>query len=392
MIHRVTIRNFKSLVDVTVDLGAVTVLIGRSGTGKTNFVEAIKLLRDLLTHRNAQVQREQKALLQSAADWGKLISITALEPSELHFGIEFTVPGIPALFCYELLLGSNAGQSRSPQQPLSLLFRRESLRVGKNDIFAVEGQKWVTPPDVIAAPQLSNQLVLGTITGLEEATAAYFALTQGIGCYAFPDTVLSVSTGGAYSDVGLRDDGANFVQSYGAIASDLRLRTNRLEMAAAMQQLDSSIKGIDLEMPSLQRVVVNHRFDHTILPLDLARESEGFRRFLAHLIALYQVPPKQTLIFEEPEKGIHPGALAVLADQFKACPEANRGQVILTTHSPELLNHFPPEDLRVVEIENYASRIGPVAEDQREAVRDQLLKPGELLTVELARVASTTNP
>jgi predicted ATPase len=79
------------------------------------------------------------------------------------------------------------------------------------------------------------------------------------------------------------------------------------------------------------------------------------------LIALYQAPSKQTLIFEEPEKGIHPGALAVLADQFKACPEAGRGQVILTTHSPGLLDSFDPDSLRVVKIENYLTQIGPAA-------------------------------
>ena len=51
MLKRVHVRNFKSLGDVTVDLEPVTVLIGRSGTGKTNFVEALRFLRDsLLAH------------------------------------------------------------------------------------------------------------------------------------------------------------------------------------------------------------------------------------------------------------------------------------------------------------------------------------------------------
>ena len=43
------------------------------------------------------------------------------------------------------------------------------------------------------------------------------------------------------------------------------------------------------------------------MPLDLTEESDGFRRFYAHLLALYQTPPKQTLVFEEPENGIYPG-------------------------------------------------------------------------------------
>jgi AAA15 family ATPase/GTPase len=36
MITRLRVQNFKSIIDVTVDLSAVTVLVGESGTGKSN--------------------------------------------------------------------------------------------------------------------------------------------------------------------------------------------------------------------------------------------------------------------------------------------------------------------------------------------------------------------
>ena len=52
MIKRIRICNFKSLGDVTVDLEPITALIGCSGTGKTNFVEALRFLRDFLRTRN----------------------------------------------------------------------------------------------------------------------------------------------------------------------------------------------------------------------------------------------------------------------------------------------------------------------------------------------------
>jgi hypothetical protein len=52
MIKQIRIENFRSLVNVTVDLDPLTVLIGRSGTGKSNFVEAIRFLRDSLNVRN----------------------------------------------------------------------------------------------------------------------------------------------------------------------------------------------------------------------------------------------------------------------------------------------------------------------------------------------------
>ena len=51
MIHQIRIQNFKSLRDVTVDLSPVTVFVGKSGTGKTNFASAIRFLRDYLGGR-----------------------------------------------------------------------------------------------------------------------------------------------------------------------------------------------------------------------------------------------------------------------------------------------------------------------------------------------------
>src|SRR5438309_9799155 len=52
MIKQIRIQNFRSIVNVTVDLDPLTVLIGRSGTGKSNFVQAIRFLRESLKVRN----------------------------------------------------------------------------------------------------------------------------------------------------------------------------------------------------------------------------------------------------------------------------------------------------------------------------------------------------
>ena len=109
-----------------------------------------------------------------------------------------------------------------------------------------------------------------------------------------------------------------------------------------------------------------------------------------HLLALYQTPPKQLLIFEEPENGVYPGALSNLAEEFNAASQAGRGQVLLTTQSPDLLDGFAPDQLRVVELDdNQMTRIGELAPDQSEALRAQLLEPGELLTVDSPRTAQT---
>jgi len=255
MIHRIRIQNFKSLRDVTVDLSPVTVFVGRSGTGKTNFASAIRFLRDYLAFGPQPNFPQQQHLFKCATD-----------PSgAIGFEVEFDVPGFTDRFVYAL--------------------------------------------------------------------------------------------------------------------------TPRKGIAATLRRINPTV--VSLELDSLrdpQKVIVAHRLKDKILPLELRQESDGFRRFYAHLLAVYQTPPKQTLVFEEPENGIYPGALELLADEFKAAPDAGRGQVLLTTHSPALLDQFSSEHIRVVELVDLETRIGPLAEEQREALSEELLHAGELLTVDPARL------
>ena len=70
----------------------------------------------------------------------------------------------------------------------------------------------------------------------------------------------------------------------------------------------------------------------------------------------------------------------------KAAPGAGRGQIILTTHSPRLLDHFSADQIRAVVLQGFQTRVGSVSREQREAIKEQLLDPGELLTVDPARI------
>ena len=54
------------------------------------------------------------------------------------------------------------------------------------------------------------------------------------------------------------------------------------------------------------------------------------------------------LLIEEPESGLHPRQLKVIADAIRSIANTHRGQVVLTTHSPLLLNHFAAEEVLLV--------------------------------------------
>ena len=191
--------------------------------------------------------------------------------------------------------------------------------------------------------------------------------------------------------LGLDDEATNYLDVLKGIVSNLHDLVPRKIIVGILQCVNPSVSTVELN--DVQRpvhIVVGHKIDGKTFPLRLSQESDGFRRFYAHLLALYQRPPKQTLIFEHPEDGIHPGALGLLADEFKAAPKKGRGQVILTTHSPKLLDHFDAEQIRVVELHAFETRIGFVSNEQKEAVQDKLLDAGELLTVDPARMQTET--
>ena len=379
MIKRVRICNFKSLGDVTVDLEPITVLIGRSGTGKTNFVEALRFLRDYLIFRN-----ELQAVHQACGGWERVLCATAAKPFNICFDLTFAAPGVSEDYNYRLLFQ----QPDNKQLPHRV---EEMLTLGGQLLFHTREQKWIQPPRIVQPPA-PDTLMLGAITGIQEITIAYLMLTSEIGCYDFPSTVLLQYQPAESGIEGLADNGGNSLQVFQTLVSNLTSLDHWRNIVASLRCLNRSVQSVDIRLPEKDAVIVSHSVGNQALVLDLAQESEGFRRFLAHLLALYQTPPKQTLIFEEPEKCIHPGALAALAGEFKLCVSKRGGQIILTTHSPELLDQFNAESIRVAEMIDSQTQIGPPASDQLESLKEHLLDPGELLTVDPARLITDPVP
>lgn len=362
MLSHVTIRNFKSL-DVDVTLDPVTVLVGMSGTGKTNFVEGLRFLRDFLRGT------------QSLGNVPSLRSATGSEQGIVHFAVTFDLPGYSGAFSYLLELSYRGGAAGH---------HKERLSVGDQVIYYQENGKWVMEPHVENKPP-PNNLVLTSLEGIHEVSVAHVLLTKGIACYDFPSDICKGDSKGDSLE-GLSDDATNYGYAFDAITGNLHRLNAWQDINRSLKSLNPSIQGVESKRSGKKRLVVSHDFDNRRLVFDISQESEGFRRFFSHLLALYQSPPKQVMVFEEPEKGIHPGALEALAAEIKSTPENGRGQVILTTHSPTLLDFFKPESLRVVEIRNGVTSIGTVDGKQLDAVRNQLLMPGELLTVDPARL------
>ncbi|MBX9791613.1 MAG: ATP-binding protein [Pirellulales bacterium] len=363
MLKRVRIKNYKSL-DVDVELDPITVLIGKSGTGKTNFVEALRFLRDSVRNGSNSV--------------GDVLSRTAIRPFDFLYEVTFGIAGRSSPFDYKLAyhLAAQAG----------LRLHEEYLAINQARVFHQIDGKMVVNTLGAGAPQ---SVVLATPIADRTAQQARAYLSKGIGCYNFAERLPMQDSERA---AGLTDQARNLPTALDVIKDDLDSPESYDRITQSLQKLNPTVKSWNTGTGG-SGVQIVHGFGGVELPMDLALESDGMRKFLACMAALYQRPPKQVIIIEEPENGIHPGALATLAEEFKACPEEGRGQVILTTHSPQFLDHFDIENIRLVEIDSQGvTRINRIADDQVEAIKDGLMSPGELFTVDEARSGAIIEP
>jgi predicted ATPase len=113
-------------------------------------------------------------------------------------------------------------------------------------------------------------------------------------------------------------------------------------------------------------------FDNPIL----ARyASDGTLKMLAYLLLLYDPTPPPFIGIEEPENFLHPRLLYGLAEECRAAAE--RGQLLVTTHSPFFINALRPEEVRVLYRDNNGYTQTIIAAEIQGV--DEFMKEGALL-------------
>ncbi len=260
--------------------------------------------------------------------------------------------------------------------PKSLLSDRSSLADGDTDFESGS----------LALPAIRRLLIPGSLDNDEYLNwrRALIDLYRGLGSlrfyHIFPNTIREPQKVG--SPYPLDEGGHN-------LASVLREMDKR--RPTAMERLKTALHSL---IPSVTDLRVVSAGGYLVTQLrhgrtsggglsawfDLTQESDGTVRLLGLLVALYQTPRLPLIGIEEPELTVHPGALMVLADLLQEA--TRRSQILVTTHSPDLIDRLPVENLKVVNSGQGITTVGPVSETQSEAVRRSLFSPGELHRME----------
>ena len=226
-----------------------------------------------------------------------------------------------------------------------------------------------------------DQLVLGQSRGLSRLAAPLERLVRDWRySEIYPNRLREPNS--PDKDKVLSEDGRNWA----SVIKTLR-RTVRGKDA-----LDRVFEAMKIVVPSFEDVAVSTvgsylvpRFKfsmgaHDKVEFDAVQLSDGTLRIFGILLALYQSPAPKLLVIEEPEQAVHPGVLGVLADAFREAAEST--QIIVTTHSPHFIDHFQPEQVRVVTLDAGLTKVSRVKQTQLEAVKRKLMSMQDFMLAE----------
>lgn len=364
MIKRIWAKNYRSLANIEVDLEPITVLVGQNGSGKSNFVDVFRFVYDAcrMGMDAAIVERHGMSALRRWSAKGR--------PYDVEIGLMVEDPAW--LAHYSFILGSERrGEYRVKRE----ICQVTSLTNHATSMYETSGGAMIRPPAGINPVISDRSLLLPLIATAEPYDALYEYLTSFAFYNIFPNTLTEPQR--PANPYPLDEHGSN-------LASTLR------EMQRARDPLLAQLRdSLQTVLPDVMDFQVSQVGGYLVTRLrhlmstddrasfELSQESDGTLRMLGILVALHQGAPRTLLTLEEPELTIHPGALRLLWDEIEAA--ANRSQIVITTHSPDLLDLCSAEKLRVVEKVNGATLIDPIEEKQKQAIQERLFAPGELL-------------
>jgi hypothetical protein len=149
-------------------------------------------------------------------------------------------------------------------------------------------------------------------------------------------------------DNDLAPDGSNLANVYATLP-----RTTRREIAERLCELVPVLTDIDNRpsqaMPGFHRLVFQDRWNENVW-YEPDEVSDGTMLLLAFLVVQHQEPPVDLLAVEEPERSLHPYLLGELVAMLRKMAHGEIGprpvQVVLSTHSAELLEYARPEEVR----------------------------------------------
>ena len=356
-INSLHLKNILSFKDTKLDLQPLNVIIGPNGSGKSNLIDVIGLLH--------AVPGDVAGFLRSNGPTGDWKWKGAPRESEIGMAEILAVfhdpkqPNTPLE--YDLQMDASDDGLRVMHEGLTdLLPTRDGLKrvyfsrnADRSGLVAPTGGAHAEVTDENNKIRLNPEAV-------SSSQSVFNAIRDPLSFSILSTTALRLSSIKTYRNwhVG-RDSPVRHPQRTDGdptfLAEDfsnLALVVNDLLSRRLEPSLDSYLKRFYESYESLHprifgntvELVVNEAGMSSALPA--SRLSDGTLRFIALLAILCHPEPPPLICIEEPEIAMHPDSLGLIAELLKRASQ--RTQIIVTTHSPELVSHFSDEPEHIV--------------------------------------------
>lgn len=340
-LNSITIKGYKSIQNLeNFELTNLNILLGANGAGKSNFISVFKFLSQMYE--------------QNLQDY---VQTNGGPDALLHYGRKKTKQ-----INMEFYFGDNAYKfGLKPTLDNRLIFTEEEL--------CFTGLYYVVNDGSSRFPSSTVIQSLHSEASLKDSTHKYAKYIkpaiQSWRIYHFHDT----------SDTAL-------VKLIHSVTDNQKLKNDAANLAAFLMRLKrvypesyrQIINTIRLVAPFFDDFV--HRENEANVQLEWREQgnldtpfkahvlSDGTLRFICLTTLLLQpfTLMNDTVLIDEPELGLHPYALTVLASLIKRAAE--KKQLIISTQSVELINHFSADDIIIVDRVNDASTFKRLDEEQ----------------------------
>lgn len=365
-------RDFKSLGNCDVELGALTVRVGRNGSGKSNFLDALRFVSDELWTSAGAVVVDRRNL--------DLVRKGEGSPRGFEIDLDLDV-GNGRRVAYGIEC-----RSRGDQWP-ELIGEHLELKEADNEVVAfyvINNGQIIKSSESVMPPVADGRLYLANAAGLPVFREVYDAL---LGMRFYDLSPMSMSAVRKPSAVKvLEDDGGNIASVIARLGSERpRVKERILGYLATIVSGLEDVRRLPLGLFETIEFVQTIPGSDAPQTFHATSMSDGTLRALGALIAINQsvegTNPVRLVGIEKPEAALHPAAAGALMDALREA--AARRQVIVTTHSPDLLDQIDPDAdrLLVAQIGDGGTMIGPIDRSSYsyEVIKEHLYSPGELL-------------
>ncbi len=330
-IKKLHLRNLLSFEDCEVELQNLNILIGPNGAGKSNLIEAIGLLRSLVYDHAAYVrqgggstawiwkgQRGESAQMDTLIDGGAHGDL-------LH---SFKMDGTAAGLTWEqlLIVNTESYSFKRESGQLSISQGYSGPYTSSESVF----HKYKDPAD--KSPTTRTGERIGEIRIYREFRTGKNEMLRSGG------------PGSGLEATHLEEGGQNLALVLHEFDSLGRLD----QIRGLLEELNQGYRNIKPRfLNGIWLVQLNE--EGLLDPVMSQRISDGTLKFICLAALLLDPSPPPVICIEEPEVGLHPDAMRVVARLLREA--ADRTQLIVTTHSADMIDEFSgtPEAVVVTE-------------------------------------------